>query len=103
MALSIGDQTGQGKGRVLAALARYAALNNKPVVFFTEKANLFSDFWRDLKDIDSHKTLPSADPQRWRTDPEHGHDKVEIPATKKSMITGLIDKDMSDCQMQATT
>lgn len=90
-----GDQTGQGKGRVLAALARYAALNNKPVVFFTEKANLFSDFWRDLKDIDSHKLfrpliLNDGEPIR-----NMDTNKIEIPATKKSVITGLIDKDMS--------
>lgn len=90
-----GDQTGQGKGRVLAALARYAALNYKPVVFFTEKANLFSDFWRDLKDIDSHKLfrpliLNDGEPIR-----NMDTNKIEIPATKKSVITGLIDKDMS--------
>jgi len=90
-----GDQTGQGKGRVLAALARYAALNNKPVVFFTEKANLFSDFWRDLKDIDSHKLfrpliLNDGEPIR-----NMDTNKIEIPATKKSVITGLIEKDVS--------
>jgi hypothetical protein len=90
-----GDQTGQGKGRVLAALARYAALNSKPVVFFTEKANLFSDFWRDLKDIDSHKLfrpliLNDGEPIR-----NMDTNQIEIPATKKSVITGLIDKDMS--------
>lgn len=90
-----GDQTGQGKGRVLAALARYAALNNKPVVFFTEKANLFSDFWRDLKDIDSHHLfrpliLNDGEPIR-----NMDTNKIEIPATKKSVITGLIEKDVS--------
>lgn len=51
--LIVGDQTGLGKGRVLAGLARYAAMKNRPVVFLTEKPNLFSDFYRDLIDIDS--------------------------------------------------
>jgi len=51
--LILGDQTGQGKGRVVAAMARYAALNGKAAIFLTEKANLFSDFWRDVMDIQS--------------------------------------------------
>lgn len=46
-----GDQTGIGKGRVLAAAVRHALLANRPVVFFTEKVGLFTDFWRDLVDI----------------------------------------------------
>ena len=49
--LIIGDQTGLGKGRQLAALTRYAMLNGEHVVFLTEKPNLFSDFWRDFRDI----------------------------------------------------
>ena len=49
--LIIGDQTGLGKGRQLAALSRYAILNGEHVVFLTEKPNLFSDFWRDFRDI----------------------------------------------------
>lgn len=47
------DQTGLGKGRVMAAMARYSALNNKPVIFITETPTLFTDFWRDIKDIGS--------------------------------------------------
>ena len=45
-----GDMTGLGKGRVLAGIARWAFAHGKPVVFITEKANLFSDYWRDLTD-----------------------------------------------------
>lgn len=41
------DQTGLGKGRCMAAIARYAILNDKKVIFMTEKDNLLSDFWRD--------------------------------------------------------
>lgn len=47
------DQTGLGKGRVMAALARYSALNSKPVIFLTETPTLFTDFWRDVRDIGS--------------------------------------------------
>ena len=47
------DATGLGKGRVGAALARWAILKNKKFVFVTEKANLFTDFWRDIIDTNS--------------------------------------------------
>lgn len=51
----VGDQTGVGKGRTLAALAVESMKQGKPVVFLTDKANLFSDFYRDLKDIGEDK------------------------------------------------
>ena len=49
----LADMTGIGKGRTLAAIARAMALRGLPVVFVTEKANLFSDFFRDIEDIGS--------------------------------------------------
>lgn len=52
-ALLEGDQTGLGKGRVMAAIARYHALQGTPVIFLTETPTLFTDFWRDLRDINS--------------------------------------------------
>jgi hypothetical protein len=48
------DQMGVGKGRVLAAMARHARLNDEVPAFVTVKSNLFSDFLeRDLVDIGS--------------------------------------------------
>jgi hypothetical protein len=47
----IGDQTGIGKGRVVAAMIRYALINDKIPIFVTEKPNLYSDMIRDLDDI----------------------------------------------------
>ena len=47
----IGDQTGVGKGRVAAAMIRYAIVQKHTPVFITEKPNLFTDFYRDLNDI----------------------------------------------------
>ncbi len=44
----IGDQTGIGKGRVAASVIRYATHQGMKPVFLTEKANLFSDLYRDL-------------------------------------------------------
>ena len=47
----IGDQTGVGKGRIAAAMWTYAIRNGMVPIFFTEKPNLFSDFYRDITDI----------------------------------------------------
>ena len=48
----IGDDTGIGKGRILAAITRYALFQqNYNIVFFTEGSHLFSDFWRDLTSL----------------------------------------------------
>jgi len=47
----IGDQTGVGKGRVVAAVLRYATRTGKIPVFVTAKPALFVDMRRDLADI----------------------------------------------------
>ena len=49
------DQTGIGKGRVLAALARWARRQGIPVIFCTERAELFTDFYRDIEDTKSQE------------------------------------------------
>jgi len=56
----IGDQTGVGKGRVNAAMIRYAILNNITPIFVTEKPNLYSDMIRDLNDIGMDSVMPFA-------------------------------------------
>ena len=47
----IGDQTGVGKGRFVAAMIRYALKQKLIPVFVTEKPNLYRDMARDLTDI----------------------------------------------------
>lgn len=54
----IGDQTGIGKGRVAAAMIRYACQQGLQPIFLTEKANLFSDIYRDLNNIGSGHLKP---------------------------------------------
>lgn len=54
------DQTGVGKGRVLAALALASKRRGEPVVFLTEKSDLFTDFWRDLEDIGADKEFKNV-------------------------------------------
>lgn len=54
----IGDQTGIGKGRVAAAIIRYAVEQGYKPIFLTEKPNLFSDLYRDLIAIGSGHYKP---------------------------------------------
>jgi predicted RNA methylase len=54
----IGDQTGIGKGRIAAAIIRYAVEQGVKPIFITEKANLFSDIYRDLTAIGSAHLVP---------------------------------------------
>lgn len=54
----IGDQTGIGKGRIAASMIRYAVCQGMKPVFLTEKANLFSDIYRDLAAIGSAHLKP---------------------------------------------
>ncbi len=54
----IGDQTGIGKGRIAASIIRYAVEQGLKPVFITEKANLFSDIYRDLAAIGSAHLFP---------------------------------------------
>lgn len=87
------DQTGLGKGRVMAAMARYAALKGRTTVFLTETPTLFTDFWRDLQDIGSEKLftpmivndgVPVYDPKSGET---------LVPATPKAVIQRALEED----------
>lgn len=57
-ALIIGDQTGVGKGRQMAALIRWAVKRGEKPIFITQKADLFSDIYRDLVDVGSGDLVP---------------------------------------------
>ena len=57
-ALIIADQTGVGKGRQMAALIRWAVQRGEKPVFITQKADLFSDIYRDLVDVGSGDLVP---------------------------------------------
>lgn len=48
----IGDQTGIGKGRQAAAVIRHAEINGYLPIFFTRTPELFTDIYRDLRNID---------------------------------------------------
>ncbi len=54
----IGDQTGIGKGRIAASIIRYGVNQGVQPIFITEKANLFSDIYRDLVAIGCKNLVP---------------------------------------------
>ncbi|MGP1384031.1 MAG: strawberry notch C-terminal domain-containing protein [Thainema sp.] len=54
----IGDQTGVGKGRQMAAMIRYAQETDRIPIFVTRDAGLYSDMIRDLDDIGSKGFRP---------------------------------------------
>ena len=54
----IGDQTGVGKGRQLAAMIRYARETDRTPIFVTRDAGLYADMIRDLDDIGTQDFTP---------------------------------------------
>jgi hypothetical protein len=47
----VGDQTGVGKGRQMAAMIRYAKETDRTPIFVTRDAGLYADMIRDLDDV----------------------------------------------------
>lgn len=56
----IGDQAGVGKGRIAAGMMRFAKFNDYFPIFVTVTPNLFSDIYRDMKDIGADDLIPIA-------------------------------------------
>lgn len=56
-AMILGDETGVGKGRTLAAISAIAAREGEVSVFVTERVDLFRDFWRDVINIGAEHLL----------------------------------------------
>lgn len=52
----IGDQTGVGKGRFVAGMIRYALQQGRIPIFVTARPGLYSDMYRDLRDIGMNPT-----------------------------------------------
>ena len=89
----IGDQTGIGKGRVNAAMIRYAILNKMTPIFVTEKPDLYGDMIRDLNDIGMKDIKPfatnsgfsipiDAEAQQWYTENEKAKEDGEKSVKK---------------------
>ena len=84
----LGDQTGIGKGRVVAAMLRYANQTGRIPVFVTYKASLYADMLRDLNDIgikefkplvtDSSLALPLPDGREIRTNRKTHENELKL-------------------------
>ncbi|MEM6432426.1 MAG: strawberry notch C-terminal domain-containing protein, partial [Cyanobacteria bacterium P01_D01_bin.115] len=66
----VGDQTGVGKGRQMAAMLRYAKETDRIPVFITRDASLYRDMIRDLDDIGVKDFKPFI---------TNGNEKVPLP------------------------
>lgn len=79
----IGDQTGIGKGRVVAGMIRYALNRGQVPIFVTEKPNLYADMIRDLDDIGMAEqlALESGKPAIFIT---NGTEKIPFTLQRKS-------------------
>ena len=77
----IGDQTGIGKGRVNAAIIRYAINNNKIPIFVTEKPNLYGDMYRDMNDVGINQVTGGKEPKILMTNAA-GNVPLDIEAGK---------------------
>lgn len=83
----IGDQTGVGKGRVVAATIRYARETGRIPIFITKDPVLYADMIRDLGDIDvgafrpfatnANLNIPLPDGRRLRNNPTTHQQKMQ--------------------------
>ena len=79
----IGDQTGIGKGRVVAGMIKYAIVNGKIPIFVTEKTNLYADMVRDLNEIGMSDYLDlESDKQRVLITNASSKDKIPYTFVK---------------------
>lgn len=83
-AVVIGDQTGIGKGRIAAAIIRYAIKKGYLPMFLTEKPNLFSDMYRDLIAIGSDAAIPFE----FLSDVKK---EVKVKATRSEVLAAIKD------------
>lgn len=88
----IGDQTGIGKGRVVAATIHYAKLTGRVPIFVTKEPSLYADMLRDLTNInqphfrpfvtDSPLKLPLPDGRTLKTSPPfHQQEMADLQRT----------------------
>ncbi|MBS1981685.1 MAG: strawberry notch C-terminal domain-containing protein [Bacteroidetes bacterium] len=98
-ALIVGDQTGIGKGRIAAAMVRYGRQQGMHPIFITEKPNLFSDLYRDLKAIGSESLKPyivNARDSKTHVKDEDGnvvYEALGADAQKKIIDSGNLPKE----------
>jgi len=85
----VSDQTGVGKGRIAAAIIKYALNIGKKPIFITIRPNLFTDIYRDLQDIHCEDLVPVKQLQKYED--EYGFTQVKMRTTRRmNKETGVI-------------
>jgi predicted RNA methylase len=97
----VSHNTGIGKGRVAAAIIRYAIENDRVPIFFTEKPNLYKDIYRDMLNIgmkeylgrepkilmtNNNETIPLDDEGRVVLRSGKGHDSTLQEAISAGLL-----------------
>lgn len=77
----VGDMTGVGKGRVAAAMMRYADRQGLVPVFVTQTPDLFGDIYRDLADVGSD--TPDNPFIALTTNDTSGSSAIDLPNGRK--------------------
>lgn len=101
----IGDQTGVGKGRVVAGVIRWAIKNGRVPIFVTEKPNLYADMMRDLRDIGMEDIRPLMTNAQQRV-PLDGGGEIKTGASNihNAMLQRMADtSDLGNFNMLFTT
>jgi hypothetical protein len=88
----LGDNTGVGKGRVVAALYAWGIKQGKKPIFCTSKEGLFYDILRDFHDIGEGDTIKPMILNNTKDikDPETG--EVLLKKTPRNVVKEAIDK-----------
>jgi len=94
------DQTGMGKGRFVAAMLRYAKINEKIPIFLTIKPELFTDIFRDISDINSQNLFKKLfifndgeSVKRFGSENELLYRATTTQERKKALVNGKVDPD----------
>lgn len=88
----IGDQTGVGKGRVVAAMLRYAERQGRVPVFVTKSPGLYSDMIRDMSDIgetEAHNAVMVTNNDL------RGAKAIPLPVGMEGSVASLTPKNMT--------
>ena len=96
----LGDQTGIGKGRQCAAMIRWAQHRGITPIFCTKDQNLFTDMYRDGKDIGSifNPLIVASDAEKADITDQDGKKIVRIPKNQaKAFNEMLAGKSPYDC------
>lgn len=86
----VGDDTGVGKGRTLAALIRYGRRKKLKTVFLTKGVELYVDILRDAADLGMSGLLPFATNRTLKLPLRDGRELHQTESDQKSGEKGLL-------------